>query len=106
MAKGCIEIVNSDNTTESMAKVYIEPVDVDNDEEASDLDMRLGYFGLGLHDQMEVPEADKLLEVIGQIEGRPAKILLDTGCSTYVLSSRFAERKGILLYSLERISRG
>src|SRR5436190_2305932 len=79
-----------------MAKVYIEPVDVDNDEGMSDMGMRLGYFGLGLHDQMEVPEADKLLEVVGQIEGRPAKILLDTGCSTYVLSSRFAERNGIL----------
>jgi len=44
---------------------------------------------------LEVPEADKLLEVVGQIEGRPARILLDTGCSTYVLSSRFAERNGI-----------
>src|SRR5436189_252343 len=57
--------------------------------------MRLGYFGVGLHDQMEVPEADKLLEIVGQIEGRPAKILLDTGCSTYVLSSSFAKRNGI-----------
>ena len=61
----------------------------------SEWDMRLGYFGLGLHDQMEVPEADKLLEVVGQIEGRPARILLDTGCSTYVLSSSFAKRNGI-----------
>ena len=80
--------VTQEETEQSMAKGCIETVD---DENASDLDMRLGYFGLGLHDQMEVPEADKLLEVVGQIEGRPAKILLDTGCSTYVLSSRFAE---------------
>jgi hypothetical protein len=78
-----------------MAKVYIRPVDVDNDERMSNLGMRLGYFRLTLHDQMEVPEADKLLEVIGQIEERPAKILLDTGCSTYVLSSSFAKRNGI-----------
>ena len=63
------EPATSDNNTEPMAKACIEPVDVDNDEGSSDLDMRLGYFGLGLHDQMEVPEADKLLEVIGQIEG-------------------------------------
>src|SRR5271169_1122219 len=76
MAKGCIEIVA--------------------DENASDSEARLGYFGLGLHDRLEVPEADKLLEVVGQIEGRTARILLDTGCSTaYVLSSRFAERNGI-----------
>src|SRR5208282_4758343 len=45
--------------------------------------------------RLEVPEADKLLEVVGQIDGRTARILLDTGCSTYVLSSRFAERNGI-----------
>src|SRR5436190_20604655 len=90
------EPATSDNITEQpMAKGCIETVDVDNDEETSDMDMRLGYFGLGLHDQMEVPEDDKLLEVVGQIEGRPARILLDTGCSTYVLSSRFAERNGI-----------
>jgi Reverse transcriptase (RNA-dependent DNA polymerase)/RNase H-like domain found in reverse transcriptase/Integrase zinc binding domain/Chromo (CHRromatin Organisation MOdifier) domain/Aspartyl protease len=61
----------------------------------STTERRLGYFGLGLHDRLEVPEADKLLEVVGQIEGRTARILLDTGCSTYVLSSRFAERNGI-----------
>ena len=64
---------------QAMAKGCIETVD---DENASNLEMRLGYFGLGLHDRLEVPEADKLLEVVGQIEGRPARILLDTGCST------------------------
>ena len=67
----------------------------DNDEGMSDMDMRLGYFGLGLHDRIEIPEADKLLEVIDQIEGRLVKILLDTGCSIYVLSSSFAKRNGI-----------
>ena len=87
--------VISDNTEQSMAKDCIETVDVDNDEEMSNMDMRLGYFGLGLHDQMEIPETDKLLEVIGQIEGRSAKILLDTRCSIYVLSSSFAKRNGI-----------
>ena len=58
------------------------------------LELGLGYFGLGLS-QLEVPEADNLLEVIGQIDGQSARILLDTGCSTHVLSSRFAERHGI-----------
>jgi hypothetical protein len=86
------EPVTSVNTMEgSMAKGCIEPVD----ENASELETRLGYFGLGLRDRLEVPEADKLLEVVGQIEGRTARILLDTGCSTYVLSSTFAERNGI-----------
>ena len=81
-----------------MAKGCIVTVDVDNNDEGSsdmEWDMRLGYFGLGLHDQMEVPEVDKLLEIVGQIEGRSAKILLDTGCSIYVLSSSFAKRNGI-----------
>jgi hypothetical protein len=87
----CAEPVTSTTET-SMAKGCIETVEDDN---ASELEARLGYFGLGLHKQMEVPEADKLLEVVGQIEGRTARILLDTGCSTYVLSSRFAERNGI-----------
>jgi hypothetical protein len=77
-------------TEQSMAKRCIEPVD----ENASVSEARLGYIGLGLH-QLEVPEADQLLELIGQIEERPARILLDTGCSTYVFSSRFAERNGI-----------
>src|SRR4030095_8431516 len=44
---------------------------------------------------MDVPEADKLLEVVVQVNGRSARILLDTGCSTYVLSSRFADWNGI-----------
>ena len=84
--------MTQEGTEQAMAKGCIETVDNEN---ASNLEMRLGYFGLGLHDQLEVPEADKLLEVVGQIEGRPARILLDTGCSTYVLSSRFAEQNGI-----------
>ena len=52
-----------------MTKVYIEPIDVDNDEGMSDMNMRLEYFGLRLHDQMEVSEANKLLKVVDQIEG-------------------------------------
>jgi hypothetical protein len=40
------------------------------------LEAQLGYFGVGLHNPSEVPEADQVLEVVGQIEGRPAKILL------------------------------
>jgi hypothetical protein len=77
-------------TEQSMAKDCIEPVD----ENALELEAGFGYFGLGLH-QLKVPEAEKLLEVVGQIEGRTARILRDTGCSTYVLSSRFAERNVI-----------
>ena len=48
MAKGCIEIVDDKN--------------------ASNLYMRLGYFGLELHDQMKIPEIDKLLKIVDQIK--------------------------------------
>jgi ribonuclease HI len=78
----CTEPVTNNSTAEtSMAKGSIETFDDDNVSESEGT--RLGYFGLGLHKQMEVPEADKLLEVVGQIEGRTAKILLDTGCSIF-----------------------
>ena len=78
-----------------MTKDYIIIIDIDDDERTSDLDMRLGYFGLGLHDRLEIPDIDKLLKVVDQIEGRLVKILLDTEYSTYVLSSKFVERNGI-----------
>src|SRR6266513_884025 len=60
-----------------------------------DLDVRLGYIGMGVHNKLEVPEAKTLLEVNGQINGKAARILLDTGCSTYVLSTQFATRHNI-----------
>ena len=44
---------------------------------------------------MEVPEAKTLLEMISQINEKVAKILLDIGCSTYVLSTKFAIQHGI-----------
>src|SRR5438045_7460528 len=59
------------------------------------LEVRLGYIGTGLHNKLEVPEAKTLLEVNGQINGKVARILLDTGCSTYILSTQFATRHNI-----------
>jgi hypothetical protein len=91
------EPITSDDTMEQpMAKGCIETINIDNDDKRMlDLGMRLGYFGLRLHDQMEIPETDKLLKIVDQIEERSARVLLDTGCNTYVLSSSFAERNGI-----------
>jgi hypothetical protein len=56
--------------------------------------VRLGYIGLHYNDS-ELPEADDLLEVIGAIEEQDARILLDTGCSTYVISDDYVARNGI-----------
>jgi hypothetical protein len=80
-----IELSNDANSRTIKVKDIIE----------EDLEVRLGYIGKGFHDKLEVPEAKTLLEVIGQINGKTAKILLDTGCSTYVLSTEFAARHGI-----------
>ena len=56
------------STERSRAKDCIETVDVD-DENTSDLEMRHRYFGLGPHDRLEVPEAERLWEVVDdQIE--------------------------------------
>jgi len=66
--------VGSDAPLESIAKV------------------QLGYMEF---QDKEAPEANDLLEVVGGINGYQARILLDTGCSTYVLSDTFAARHGI-----------
>ena len=88
-------VTNDDNTKQSITKDCIEIIDVDNDEGTSNMDMRFGYFGLRLHDRIKIPEADKLLKIIDQIEEQSTKILLDTGCSIYILSSSFAKRNEI-----------
>jgi len=61
-----------------------EPDDVDNTE-PSRPKVSLGYLGL------ENPDAEEPPIVLGCIDGRPAKILLDSGCGTYVLSEEFGE---------------
>jgi len=53
--------------------------------------VRLGYIEL----QDSEPEADGLLEVISRIDGHDARTLLDTGCSTYVLSEEYVAKMGI-----------
>jgi hypothetical protein len=47
--------------------------------------VKLGYLGIN-----EKPEEAKPPVVYGKIDGRVAQIMLDTGCSTYVLSTDFA----------------
>jgi hypothetical protein len=50
--------------------------------------VRLRYIEL----QDSEPEADSLLEVISRIDGHDARTLLDTGCSTYILSEEYVAR--------------
>jgi Reverse transcriptase (RNA-dependent DNA polymerase)/Aspartyl protease len=92
-----VESISDDHVTQK----EMELSDDDNrtievkDKTEEGLEVRLRYIGMGFHDKLEVPEAKTLLEVNGQIDGKIAKILLDTGCSTYVLSTNFAKRYGI-----------
>ena len=78
------ESTSEDCVAQEQEKDYME----------NDLEVRLGYIEMGIC-KLEVPEANTLLEVNGQIDGKTAKILLDTGCSTYVLSTQFATRHKI-----------
>jgi hypothetical protein len=50
--------------------------------------VRLRYIEL----QDSESEADSLLEVISRIDRHDARILLDTGCSTYILSEEYVAR--------------
>jgi len=109
-----LELESSDTTDSSSESIEDATNSKDKDQvgmkvldkvqtEPKDVDMRLGYIGNVLHQRCEVPEADDLLEVIGQIDGYDAKILLDTGCSTYVLSTDFARENGIQGFKMDNV---
>jgi hypothetical protein len=66
----------------------------EDDIRSMERNVRLGYIGLHYNDS-ELPEVGDLLEVIGAIEEQDARILLDTGCSTYVISDDYVARNGI-----------
>src|SRR5437762_363442 len=92
-----VESVSEDQVTQEQMELSDDnsrTIEV-KDTTEKDLEVRLGYVGTGFHNKLEVPEAKTLLEVIGQIDGKVAKILLDTGCSTYALSTKFATQHGI-----------
>src|SRR6266513_1361565 len=92
-----VESVSEDQVTQEQMELSDDnsrTIEV-KDTTEEDLEVRLRYVGMGFHNKLEVPEAKTLLEVIGQIDGKFAKILLDTGCSTYVLSTKFATQHGI-----------
>jgi hypothetical protein len=49
----CVEpVINVSTMEQSMAKGYIETI---SDKNTSESEARLAYFGLGLHDRLEVP---------------------------------------------------
>ena len=49
------------------------------------------------------PEAKDPFEIVGTIHGQPARILINSGCSTYVLDSNFAKRVKILPISTKPV---
>ena len=55
-------------------------------------------LNLGYLDVQATPDTQEPPSVIGTINGNPARILLDSGCSTYVLSEEFAVHAGIHQY--------
>src|SRR5437667_7688686 len=92
-----VESVSEDQVTQEQMEISDDnsrTIEV-KDTTEKDLEERLGYVGTGFHNKLEVPEAKTLLEVIGEIDGKFAKRLLDTGCSTDVLSTKFETQHGI-----------
>ena len=61
--------------------------------EVSQKTLNFGYL-----DIQNPPDSQEPPSVIGIINGNPARILLDSGCSTYVLSEEFAVHAGIRQY--------
>ena len=55
--------------------------------------LNLGYLDVQAHPDTQEPPS-----VIGTINGKTARILLDSGCSTYVLSEEFAVHADIRQY--------
>ena len=60
--------------------------------------LNLGHLGV-----LTDPEAKDPPEIVGFIHGQTARILLDSGCSTYVLDSNFAKRARILPISTKPV---
>ena len=59
----CIEFIINNNI-KSIIKIYIEFIDIDNNKELLNINMRFEYFELGLYDQMKISEIDKLLKIV------------------------------------------
>jgi hypothetical protein len=53
-----------------------------------------GKVGLGF---METPEVGNVPSIHGELNGKPCKIPLDSGCGTYAISWAFADEKGIAM---------
>ena len=58
-------------------------------------DVSQNPLNLGYLDVQAPPDSQEPPSVIGTINGKTARILLDSGCSTYVLSEEFAVHAGI-----------
>jgi hypothetical protein len=63
-----IKFIISDNNMNLMIKAFIKFIDIDNNKESLNMDMKFEYFELRLHNQMKISEIDRLLEVVDLIE--------------------------------------
>jgi hypothetical protein len=80
---------NSVDKTTAMEDEHVEPT---NNMLEQFGDVQSSTLQLGVLDISFNPEAEDPPEVVGTINGHEARILIDSGCSTYVLSSAFAYR--------------
>ena len=66
---------------------------LDNPDISEDIPLKLGYL-----DIQGNPEVQEPPEIVGIIHGQPARMFLDSDCSTYVLSTDFATKAKINSY--------
>jgi len=91
-------IYNSNTVNPELPCQYDPDITQTNSEVPLETPLQLGYL-----DIFADPEAEEPPEIHGTIHGQPARILLDSGCSTYVLSTDFAEQAKITQYPTKRI---
>jgi len=91
-------IYNSNTVNPEPPCQYDPDITRTNPEVPLETPLQLGYL-----DIFADPEAEEPPEIHGTIHGQPARILLDSGCSTYVLSTDFAEQAKITQYPTKRI---
>src|SRR5271168_718545 len=84
--------------TTQTSETSIIQTPTNTEEVSSTPDASQNTFNLGYADIQALPETKEPPAIVGNINGKSARILLDSGCSTYVLSEEFAVHADIRQY--------
>jgi len=84
--------------TTQTSETSIIQTPTNTEEVSSTPDASQNTLNLGYADIQALPETKEPPAIVGNINGKSARILLDSGCSTYVLSEEFAVHADIRQY--------